>query len=83
MLVARNKPGRKPIPNRAEVRNEHVTIKMSPLELDLLHRLVSRWRSDRAARGHEGVFTVSMYIRELVTKDARRQGLLKKADKSV
>lgn len=65
MLMGRTKPGRRPLENRAAVRNAHVTIKMSTMELDTLHRLV----------GLQGADSVSMFVRELVVKDARRRGL--------
>ena len=65
MLMGRTKPGRRPLENRAAVRNAHVTIKMSTMELEALHKLVAL----------RGAHSVSMYVRELVAKDARRRGL--------
>lgn len=46
-------------------RRAHITIKMSAAEVELLERLVA---SHRAA-------TISAYLRELVNREAKRQGL--------
>jgi len=75
-----SKPGRKPIPNRADVRTTHVTIKMSSAERDLLLAAVEQLRQERVASGIHGAFTVSAYVRELVAKDAKRRGVAKKHD---
>ena len=72
------KPGRKPIPNRDDVRTEHVTIKVSSIERALLLELVEHRRAERAANGEKGVYTVSAYVRELVRQDARRKRKAKK-----
>lgn len=72
------KPGRKPIPNRDDVRTAHVTIKVSAVERALLMELVEQRRAELEAQGRRGVFTVSAYVRELVKQDARRKRLAKK-----
>ena len=73
------KPGRKPIPNRDDVRTEHVTIKISSVERALLMELVEQRRAEREAHGEKGVYTVSAYVRELVRQDdVRRKRLGKK-----
>ena len=72
------KPGRKPIANRDEVRTTHVTIKMSALERALLLELVRERRAERDAKGEEGSYTVSAYVRDLVKNDARRKKHAKK-----
>ena len=59
--------------DRETVRTTHVTVKFSPIERDLLLRLVDTRREERRAAGIRGAYTVSAFVRELVIKEARRR----------
>jgi hypothetical protein len=72
------RPGRKPLPNREEVRTTHVTVKMSVVERDALIAMVEQRRMERAESGVDGVYTLSAYVRDLVAQEVQRRRGAKK-----
>ena len=68
--------GRPPLEDRSLVRDKYVTVKVTDDELGHIRKLRDIEHARRIKRGLRGPYSVSRYLRDLITADAKRSGLL-------